>query len=188
MPTASDRRISHCWAPASWEPTWRGGWPRPGLRTTAESKRGQGREARAVWRQDRHQSVRSRADADVVIVMLSDGPVVEQVLFCGRPTPEKAGQSGGARLGAGGDEPLDTGRNLPGAGAKAGGAGRPLYRRSGVWRRARCAPRQSSNAATSASRPPSSAWKPSPIGSPSRTSTAPTSGLGLTRPRPPSAS
>ena len=48
--------------------------------------------------------------------------------------------------------------------------------------------RQSSSAARSACRPPSSAWKPSPITSPSRTTTAPTSGFGLTRPRPPSAS
>ncbi len=45
-------------------------------------------------------------------------------------------------------------------------------------------PRQSSSAARSACSPPSSACHPSPITSPSRTSTAPTSGFGLTCPRP----
>ena len=67
------------------------------------------------------------------------------------------------------------------------GAGleRHVHRRPG---RVLAAATQSSRAARSACRPPSSAWNPSPMTSPSRTMTAPTSGLGLTRPRPPSAS
>ena len=52
----------------------------------------------------------------------------------------------------------------------------------------RSAPPQASIAARSACGPPSSAWKPSPSTWPSRTITAPTSGFGLVRPRPPSAS
>ena len=52
----------------------------------------------------------------------------------------------------------------------------------------RASPLQAASAARSACGPPSSAWKPSPSTSPSRTTTAPTSGFGLVRPRPPSAS
>src|SRR3954470_493996 len=47
------------------------------------------------------------------------------------------------------------------------------------------APAQAASAARSAWGPPRSAWKPSPSTCPSLTTTAPTSGLGLTRPRPP---
>ena len=66
------------------------------------------------------------------------------------------------------------------------GLERHVHRRPGGV--ARPARRQSASAARSACSPPSSAWKPSPRTSPSRTTTAPTSGFGLTRPRPPSAS
>src|SRR5439155_7274530 len=44
------------------------------------------------------------------------------------------------------------------------------------------------SATTSAWSPPYSAWNPSPTTAPCRSTTAPTSGLGATRPQPPSAS
>ena len=52
----------------------------------------------------------------------------------------------------------------------------------------RSAPPAAAIAARSACGSPSAVWKPSPSTRPSRTITAPTSGLGLVRPRPPSAS
>ena len=80
------------------------------------------------------------------------------------------------------EDRVDAGRLAP---LVRAGLERHVHRRPGRILAPRAA---SSSAARSACRPPSSAWKPSPIISPSRTTTAPTSGFGLTRPRPPSAS
>ena len=71
------------------------------------------------------------------------------------------------------------------AGSARGGSTARARRRA--WRRAGRA-LQAASASRSAWAAPYAVWKPSPSTSPSLTTTAPTSGLGVVRPRPPSAS
>ena len=138
MPTASDRRIALLGTGIMGAHMARR-LAQAGFAVTAWNRNPDKAEKLAsVRRQDRRQPVRGLCRCRCCYRDAERWPGRGAGAVFAGPNREKAGRGDGARLGAGGDE-LDPGRDMPGAGAKAGGAGRPLYRRSGVRRRARCA-------------------------------------------------